>query len=99
MFISVLRITMHLPLSRSLKDKRRVLNSIKDKLKNKFNVSVAEVSDLDLWQRSTIGVAVVGNDIIVTDSILESVNQFIHSVAECEVIDVKKETMSFNDYV
>ena len=47
---------------RSLKDKRRVIKSLKDRLHARFNVSVAEVDSLDSWQRAVLGVAMVGND-------------------------------------
>ncbi|NLE60031.1 MAG: DUF503 domain-containing protein, partial [Planctomycetes bacterium] len=46
----------------SLKDKRRVVNSLKDRLKGRFNVSVAEVGSLDRWQQAELGVAMVAND-------------------------------------
>jgi uncharacterized protein YlxP (DUF503 family) len=58
MVVALLSVELHIPGSRSLKDKRMVLRSVKDRLK-KFNVSVAEVEYQDLWQRAGLGVVTV----------------------------------------
>ena len=58
MVVGLLSIELHLPGSRSLKDKRMVLRGIKDRLR-KFNVAVAEVAHQDLWQRAGLGVVTV----------------------------------------
>ena len=70
MAVGILRITLYLPDSRSLKDKRRVLRSVKDRLRGQFNVSVAEIDDLDLWQKATIAVALVSKDVRHADMLL-----------------------------
>ena len=62
MFVGVLEATFYIPGSHSLKDRRRVIRSIKDRTRHRFNVSVAEVGELDLHQRATLGVALVGNE-------------------------------------
>jgi uncharacterized protein YlxP (DUF503 family) len=59
--VGLLSIELHIPGARSLKDKRMVLRSVKDRLK-KFNVAVAEVEYQDLWQRSAVSVVTVSND-------------------------------------
>ncbi len=61
MVIGVLSVELHVPGSRSLKDKRMVLRRIKDRLK-KFNVAVAEVEHQDLWQRAALAVVTVSSD-------------------------------------
>ena len=58
----MLRLTLHLPAPGSLKSKRHLVRSAIDRVKAKFNVSIAEVGENDLWQRSVIGVTAVGND-------------------------------------
>ena len=58
MVIGLLSVELHLPASRSLKDKRMVLRRIKDRL-GKFNVAVAEVDHHDLWQRAGLGVVTI----------------------------------------
>ena len=62
MFVGVARLTLQIADSGSLKSKRQVLRRITDRLKARFNVSVAEVEDQDLWQRATIALAVVSSD-------------------------------------
>lgn len=61
LFVGVVRIELFIPQSRSLKDKRAVLHSLKDRLKP-MNMAVAEVGGQDLWQRATLGVALVGGE-------------------------------------
>ena len=57
MVVLVGEVQLHLPESRSLKDKRQVVKSIKERIRNRFNVSIAEVDYLDLWQRCAIAIA------------------------------------------
>jgi uncharacterized protein YlxP (DUF503 family) len=61
LFVGIVRIELFLPQSRSLKDKRAVLHSLRDRLKP-MNLAVAEVEGQDLWQRATLGVALVGGE-------------------------------------
>lgn len=60
--VALLIVEIHVPHAASLKDKRRVVKSIKDKLANRYNVSIAEIAGLEEWQRAVLGVAMVGND-------------------------------------
>ena len=68
-------LTLHLAIDQadSLKDKRQVVRSLAQRLRNKFNVSVAEVDDLNLWRRAVLGVAVVSNDSRFANQILSKV--------------------------
>ena len=60
--VGFLTLEIHLPDARSLKDKRQVLRSLKDRLRAHFNVAVAELDHMDLWQRSLVGVVTLSND-------------------------------------
>ena len=60
--IGLLTLEIYIPDARSLKDKRQVLRSLKDKLRGHFNVAVAELDHQDLWQRSVVGVVSISND-------------------------------------
>jgi uncharacterized protein YlxP (DUF503 family) len=60
--IGLLTLEIHIPDARSLKDKRQVLRSLKDRLRAHFNVAVAELEHEDLWQRSKVGVVSISND-------------------------------------
>lgn len=56
MIIAAVKVALHFDQSRSLKEKRRLLKSIIEKVKQRFNVSIAEIADQDLWQKATIGI-------------------------------------------
>jgi hypothetical protein len=77
MFVGVLRLTLHLPAPGSLKSKRHLVRSAIDRVKAKFNVSIAEVADNDLWQRSVLGVSAVGNDHAFVNESLDKVADFV----------------------
>ena len=79
-------VSLHIPGSGSLKSKRLVLKSLKDRIRHKFNVSVAEVDHLDLWQRSTIAVAVVSRDGQFADRVISKVLALIEADRNVDVI-------------
>ncbi len=87
MIVGVLRIELYIPESGSLKSKRFAIKSIKDRLKNRFNVSVAEVDNSDKWQRSSLGIAVVSNESKHIESILGNVMNLVYGDKRVEVID------------
>jgi len=80
MIVGVLRLTLHLPAPGSLKSKRHLVRSAIDRVKAKFNVSVAEVAENDLWQKSVLGVAAVGNDRAFVGETLDKVAAFVGSM-------------------
>lgn len=77
MTVGVLTIELFFDQSASLKDKRQLLKSIVERLRSRFNVSVAEVDGMDLWQRSTVAVALVGNQAGFVTEVLEKVLRFV----------------------
>jgi hypothetical protein len=81
MVVGVLRLTLFLPENHSLKGKRQVLRAIKDRVRNKFNVSIAESGGNDMWQRAELGICQVGNDRAFVDSALREVVNYIDSLA------------------
>jgi uncharacterized protein YlxP (DUF503 family) len=80
MVVGVLRLTLFLPDNHSLKGKRQVLRAIKNRVRNKFNVSIAESECHDLWQRAELGICQVGSDRAFVDSALREVVNFIDSL-------------------
>lgn len=80
MVVGVLRITLFLPENHSLKGKRQVLRAIKARVRNKFNVSIAESAVNEMWQRAELGICQVGNDRPFVDSALREVVNFIDSL-------------------
>src|SRR5512142_3270637 len=97
MFVGVLRLTLYLPDPGSLKSKRHLLRSAIDRVKAKFNVSIAEVGDNDLWQRSVVGVAAVGNDHAFVNETLDKVADFIASMHGGQ-LQVTDRTMAIEPY-
>ena len=95
MFVGIARLGVVIGESHSLKEKRMVLRRVKDRLKNKFNVAVAEVEDNDVWQRAVLGLAVVGNDRRFTESALDEIIRFVRG--EAEVTNAEREIQTFND--
>lgn len=87
MVVGFLKIAMHLPENASLKGKRKVVKSLAGRLKSRFNVSVAEVADNDLWRRAVLGVAVVGNDRRFVNSSLDKIMDYIERETEPEIVD------------
>jgi uncharacterized protein len=73
--IGVLMLELRLEQSHSLKEKRHVVQSLKDRLRNKFNVAVAEIDHQDTWQRSTIAAVTVSSDHTHAEKVLRSVEQ------------------------
>lgn len=91
MVVGVCTIMLHIPESQSLKDKRRVLRSLKDKLRQEFNLSVAEVGDHDLWQRAELGLAAVANEGSFADQVLAKAVDMIRGRDDVELLDYHTE--------
>ena len=77
--------------SNSLKEKRHVIKSIIERIKSKFNASVAEVGYNELWNRSLIGIAVVSNKKILCDESISKIINFIDNDERVEILSVNKE--------
>ncbi|MEA2624941.1 MAG: uncharacterized protein QOD06_986 [Candidatus Binatota bacterium] len=95
MVVGVLRLTVYIPENHSLKGKRGVLRKIKAQVSNRFNVSIAECEDNDLWQRAVLGVSQVGNEQGHVDSSLRAVVEFIDGLA---LVEVGEEAIEFLHY-
>jgi len=85
--VGIATIKVHLPAVGSLKGKRSVLNSVKGRVRSRFNASIAEVGELDLWQSATLGVAVVSNDRRHVDSLLEKIRSLVESEDRLSLVD------------
>jgi uncharacterized protein YlxP (DUF503 family) len=88
MNIGVCRVSLRIPENMSLKGKRQVLKSITSRVRNKFNVAVAEVDDNDVWQVATIGICCISNNNRHTNEVLSKVVDFIiGSRFDVEILD------------
>ncbi len=86
MIIGTLELDLRVRESHSLKARRRVVRSLKDRVKSKFNVSVADVGDQDVWQRVRLGVALVANDRRFADEVLSKVLDLVRSDPRVELL-------------
>ena len=95
MHIGVCRLMTHLPESNSLKAKRQVVRSLTTRIRNQFNVAVAEVEDNDLWQRLTLGICCVSNDSAHANEMLSRVVSFVEeSRPDLVLLDYETEIIS-----
>jgi uncharacterized protein len=97
MFVGVLRLTFHVPHARSLKDKRRVVQKFRDRVRARFGVSIAEVAEQDKLQRAVFGVTVVSGDAAVCDSVLEQVAHVAATQEDAVLTDRATEVMTVGD--
>jgi uncharacterized protein YlxP (DUF503 family) len=86
MVIGTLSVTLQVPSSTSLKDKRQVVRSLTARLRQTFNVAVAEVGDQNLWQSAIIGIACVSDDARHADEMCQKVLNFVDGNAEALVL-------------
>ena len=94
MNLGVCKLKLRCPGSHSLKDKRRIVKSITSRIQRKYNISVAEVDDQDLWQLATLGIACVSNHRQHADETLARVISFItENYPELEVVDCETEVL------
>ena len=95
MVIGVCQLELFLHENFSLKGKRQVLRSIVQRARNKFNVSIAEVEDQDLWQKAVLGVCAVDNDRQRVNSVLDQVINFIENTQLTDVGDSQIEIINY----
>jgi hypothetical protein len=86
-------VELHLPDVESLKDKRHVLKGLKEKVRHRFEVSVAEVDHQDTWQRATLAVACVSQDSRHANEVISKALAFIESLVDGHVIDIETEIL------
>lgn len=86
MVVGVCQVDLLIPGNASLKGKRKVLRKIIDRVKNRYNISISEIADNDLWQRSQLGLSVVGNDSRHINSSLDKIINFIDGMNVAEII-------------
>ena len=91
MVIGLLTVEIHIPESGSLKSKRFVLKSLTDRVRKRFNVSIAEVEYRDLWQRSVLGIVTVNTDRRHADSTLALVLGLLEGEGDLQVTGVQTE--------
>lgn len=96
MKIFLMHITLRANWVHSLKEKRMVVKSLVQRLKNKFNISVSEVADQDIHQTIVIGVTGIGGTSAQLDSMMENIINFIENNTDAEIIDIKEAVDVYN---
>jgi uncharacterized protein YlxP (DUF503 family) len=86
-------VELHLPDVGSLKDKRHVLRGLKERVRTRFEVAVAEVDHQDIWQRATLAVACVSHDARHANEVVSKAMDYIEANVEGTVIDVSVEIL------
>ena len=95
MHVGIARLELHMAENSSLKDKRMVVKSVTQRVRNRFNVAVAEVDTQDVWEVATLGIVCVSDDPRHSNEMLSKVLAFIESERlDAEVCDVQMELMA-----
>ena len=93
MIVGLLSVELFIHGSNSLKRKRQVLRSLKERLRNRFNISIAEIDYQDKWQRAAVGIAYLGNDKSSVNSALDKVLNFVETVHDVDLTNYEMEIL------
>src|SRR5437762_180890 len=100
MVVGVCRVTLLVPESHSLKERRMVLRRIKDKVAHKFNVAIAEVGTgeyADSWQSAQLGFSVVSNQHTFTQSMVQKILAYIDEISMAKIVDDEQDYLNYGD--
>lgn len=95
MIVGVSQITLHLPGCHSLKDKRQIIKSVLARVRNQFEVAIAEIDENDRWQIAKLGVSYVSNSSQYVDEVLARVRRYIEEIRP-DVLVIDEETEIIN---
>ena len=94
MVVGSLKIVFYLNDNRSLKGKRKIVRSMVDKVKSRFNVSIAEVGSNDKWQKIELGISAVGNDRRHIDSSLNHILDYLDSLCLAQIVNTEMDIIN-----
>ena len=97
MVVGICKISLMLPSSESLKDKRSALRHIKDRVQNKFNCAIAEVGEQDMLQSAELGFAVVSNELGFTQAVVHKILVFIENLGAAKVTGDEQDYVNYGD--
>lgn len=97
MFVGVARLVISIPGAQSLKDRRRVVKSLKDRIRAKMPVSIAEVGDLERYQVATLGLAVVSNDSARCSEVIAAATRMARGARDAVLADVATEIITLGE--
>lgn len=93
MVVGLCTVELFIAESQSLKDKRQVLHGLKERLRSKFNLSVAEVDGQDLWQKAVVAMVCVANEARFVSQVLEQALNLIKSLPAVEIVRTQQEML------
>ncbi len=93
MHVGVLQVVIHVPDSQSLKDKRRIVRGLLDRIRQKFEVAAAEVDDQDTWQACTLGFSCVSGSVRHAEQVMASVLEYVRQSPAARVVEHELETL------
>jgi len=93
MVVGILQLRLMIRDAQSLKDKRRIVKSLRDRIRNRFNVSASEVDSLDQRQQATLGVALATNDRVFADQVLAKVVDLVRATPGAVLVDYETEIL------
>jgi len=97
MHVSIVRILLEIPSSQSQKNKRQVMRKLLDRLHARFDLSIAEVGELDSWRRASLGLAAVGSSAAQVHAQAQKVLNFIEETYLAHIVEREMETFTFNE--
>ena len=97
MWIAVLRIDLLIPGSRSLKDRRQSVRSLKERLRNRFDVACNEVGDLESWNRASLGIAAVANEKSVLQELADEIARYAQNDPNVQVTGVERDFCNYEE--
>ncbi|HXN56210.1 MAG TPA: DUF503 domain-containing protein [Myxococcales bacterium] len=97
MVVGVLRLTLVVPGARSLKDKRQALRRIVDRVRARYNVSIAEVGENDVWQRAVVGITAVANEHAFVNEVLDKVVRDVEGLAVAQLVNREMEIETYSE--
>jgi uncharacterized protein YlxP (DUF503 family) len=91
MHILLIKLDLKIPLAHSLKDKRRQVKSLKDRISSRFNASVAEIDALDNWQQAILGICIISNDRSYLDKQYSLLETLVLEYPELQLVSMTRE--------
>ena len=91
MVVGVMQIEVHVPGAQSLKDKRSVVKSLRDQLRGRFNIAVAELSPNEKWQRATVGISALAEERAAVEGLFRQVAEWVRMTRLVDLIRIDEE--------
>ncbi len=95
MWIAVVRLDLLIPGSRSLKDRRQAVRSLKERLRHRFDVACSEVGDLESWNRASLGLAAVSNEKALLQDIVSEISRYAQNDPNAQITGIETDYLNY----